>query len=57
MSQYQWSLKYHNIKSIEDIIKEEDKYISELKEAFSSAQSQITFLEWENIELKMNQLL
>ena len=47
--------EHEEVRSTEDIIK--DKEISELKQAFSIAQSQITFLQHENFQLKVNQLL
>ena len=50
-------LEHEEVRLVEDIIKEKDKEILELKEAFSISQSRITFLERENIQLKMNELL
>ena len=49
--------EHEKLRSVEEIIKEKDKEIAELKEALSISKTQITFLQHENFQLKVNQIL
>ena len=44
-------------KSVEEIISDKDEEIEELRRIFSIANSQITFLQQENFQLKVKQLI